>query len=191
MTAPGARFTAVSWIDASGNLWLFGGQGYDATGTNGALNDLWEFTPSTGLWTWIGGSSNVGGIGQYGTAGTAASANVPGGREEPTAWTDSSGNFWLFGGLGIDSVGTNGYLDDLWMFNPGTRLWTFVKGSLVANTTGTYGTILSGASGNIPGSRFGAVGWLGASNSLWLFGGQGSDASGAVSYLNDMWKYTP
>ena len=188
---PGARFTAVSWIDASGNLWLFGGQGYDATGTNGALNDLWEFTPGTGLWTWVGGSSNVGGFGQYGTAGTAASTNIPGGREEPTAWTDSSGNFWLFGGLGIDTVGTNGYLDDLWMFSPGTGLWTFVKGSTLANTTGSYGTILSGAAGNIPGSRFGAVGWLGAGNSLWLFGGQGSDASGAVSYLNDMWKYTP
>jgi N-acetylneuraminic acid mutarotase len=189
--APGARFTAVSWSDASGNLWLFGGEGYDANGVNGALNDLWEFTPSTGLWTWVGGSAYVGGFGQYGTAGTAAASNVPGGREEPTAWTDSSGNFWLFGGLGIDSVGTNGNLDDLWMFNPGTGLWTFEKGSALANSVGVYGTLLSGATGNIPGSRFGAVGWIGASNSLWLFGGQGSDASGAISYLNDMWKYTP
>lgn len=189
--APGARFTAASWTDGSGNLWLFGGQGYDATGANGALNDLWKFTPSTGLWTWIGGSAYVGGIGQYGAAGTAAASNVPGGREEPTAWTDGSGNFWLFGGLGVDSAGTNGYLEDLWMFNPGTGLWTFVKGSVTANTAGVYGTILNGAAANTPGSRFGAVGWVGASNALWLFGGQGEDASGSVSYLNDMWKYTP
>ncbi|MFI5130673.1 MAG: kelch repeat-containing protein, partial [Chitinophagales bacterium] len=26
---PGARYTSVSWTDASGNLWLFGGYGYD------------------------------------------------------------------------------------------------------------------------------------------------------------------
>ena len=29
---PGAREGAVSWTDASGNLWLFGGDGYAASG---------------------------------------------------------------------------------------------------------------------------------------------------------------
>ena len=42
---PGARFAAVSWIDASGNLWLFGGEGLDAAGTLGRLNDLWRYDP--------------------------------------------------------------------------------------------------------------------------------------------------
>jgi hypothetical protein len=42
---PGARFGAHSWTDASGNLWLFGGQGGDATGNVGYLNDLWKYTP--------------------------------------------------------------------------------------------------------------------------------------------------
>jgi hypothetical protein len=32
---PGARYDAVSWIDSSNNLWLFGGNGYAATGTIG------------------------------------------------------------------------------------------------------------------------------------------------------------
>ena len=32
---PGARFGAVSWTDSSGNLLLFGGDGYDATGYAG------------------------------------------------------------------------------------------------------------------------------------------------------------
>jgi hypothetical protein len=31
---------------------------------------------------------------------------------------DASGNFWLFGGLGMDSTGTLGYLNDLWKFEP-------------------------------------------------------------------------
>ncbi len=40
---PGARSNSVSWTDTSGNLWLFGGYGYDANVTLGLLNDLWEF----------------------------------------------------------------------------------------------------------------------------------------------------
>jgi hypothetical protein len=39
---PGARDWSISWIDASGNLWLFGGWGYDSTGVQGELNDLWK-----------------------------------------------------------------------------------------------------------------------------------------------------
>jgi hypothetical protein len=48
--APGGRSGASSWIDASGNLWLFGGVG---------LNDLWEYAPSTGDWTWVSGSNGT------------------------------------------------------------------------------------------------------------------------------------
>jgi hypothetical protein len=40
---PGSRRDAVSWIDSSGNFWLFGGGGYPASGSNGWLNDLWRF----------------------------------------------------------------------------------------------------------------------------------------------------
>jgi hypothetical protein len=32
-----------SWIDSSGNLWLFGGYGYDSTGALGYLNDMWHW----------------------------------------------------------------------------------------------------------------------------------------------------
>ena len=42
---PGARSGAVSWIDGSGDLWFFGGDGYDSTGTQGYLNDLWHYQP--------------------------------------------------------------------------------------------------------------------------------------------------
>jgi hypothetical protein len=38
---PGARYQAVGWTDAAGNFWLFGGYGYDSTGTLGDLIDLW------------------------------------------------------------------------------------------------------------------------------------------------------
>ncbi|MBI4947339.1 MAG: hypothetical protein HY840_13185, partial [Bacteroidetes bacterium] len=40
---PGSRYGSISWTDNSGNLWLFGGYGYSATGTLGFLNDLWMY----------------------------------------------------------------------------------------------------------------------------------------------------
>ncbi|NVM04589.1 MAG: hypothetical protein HWN67_19860 [Candidatus Helarchaeota archaeon] len=40
---PGSRQKSISWMDADGNLWLFGGSGNDSTGTFGRLNDLWKY----------------------------------------------------------------------------------------------------------------------------------------------------
>src|SRR5271168_2966610 len=57
---PGGREGAAYWTDSKGNFWLFGGEGFDSTGTAGDLNDLWEFNISTGYWAWMGGSSTVG-----------------------------------------------------------------------------------------------------------------------------------
>jgi hypothetical protein len=42
---PGARATAISWTDPSGNLWMFGGNGYDSSNSLGNLGDLWKYTP--------------------------------------------------------------------------------------------------------------------------------------------------
>ncbi len=55
--SPGSREGSATWTDSSGHLWLFGGVGLDANDSDGELNDLWEFDPSTNEWTWIGGSS--------------------------------------------------------------------------------------------------------------------------------------
>jgi len=127
---PGERENAASWTDANGNLWLFGGWGLDSVSNFGALNDLWEFNPTTRMWTWKSGSSTVpnSGYGQpgvYGTQGVPAATNVPGGRVRPVSWTDSNGNLWLFGGMNAFS----NMLNDLWEFNPATRMWTWISGS--------------------------------------------------------------
>jgi hypothetical protein len=43
---PGARQYATTWTDNNGNLWLFGGIGYDSTGAQTTmLNDLWKYVP--------------------------------------------------------------------------------------------------------------------------------------------------
>jgi hypothetical protein len=113
---PGAHVPAVTWTDAAGNLWLFGGDGYDSAGDVDELSDVWKC--SAGEWTWIGGSDVASQQGTYGTLGSAASGNTPGGRSQTVGWTDAAGHFWLFGGLGYDAVGTLGQLNDLWMYGP-------------------------------------------------------------------------
>ena len=129
---PGGRETAIGWTESSGNLWLFGGSGFDANGSFGSLGDLWQFSPSTNEWTWMGGSSTPGDIGQpgvYGTLGKPAAGNFPGSRYYVASWADSSGDFWLFGGLGQDANNTGGSLNDLWKFQPAGALTSPAPGS--------------------------------------------------------------
>jgi hypothetical protein len=106
----------VSWKDHSGNFWLFGGYGYSQVGNLGNLNDLWEYNLGSGVWTWVGGSPSLAGYGTYGTRGIAASSNLPGARQQAVGWLDSGGDFWLFGGFGVDSLSEVGDLNDLWRF---------------------------------------------------------------------------
>jgi hypothetical protein len=192
---PGGRVTAVGWSDTSGNFWLFGGEGYDSAGTangNAYLNDLWKYSPGTGDWTWMGGSSTANKTGTYGTEGTAAAGNVPGARDAPTSWTDASGNFWLFGGFGYDSQGDQGRLNDLWKYSPSSGEWTWVAGSGIAGQAGQYGTQGTAAAGNSPGGRNHPLSWIDAQGSLWLFGGIGCDsADDCGNFLNDLWKFDP
>ena len=52
-----ATDNALSWTDKSGNFWIFGGSGYNAGAESKAISsDLWEFSPSSKEWTWMGGS---------------------------------------------------------------------------------------------------------------------------------------
>ncbi len=193
---PGARFGSATWTDASGNFWLFGGWGYDVNGTQGRLNDLWKFNPATSEWTWEGGPNTANVKGTYGTLGTAAPGNIPGARNSAVAWTDASGNVWLFGGEGYDSAGTNGDLNDLWMYHfsatdPAASAWTWEGGPNTANVKGTYGTLGTAAPGNLPGGRGGSATWTDGSGNVWLFGGYGYDVNGTEGPLNDLWKYQP
>jgi hypothetical protein len=41
------------------------------------------------------------------------------GRLRAVGWTDSSRNFWLFGGDGYDFVANESWLNDLWKYSAG------------------------------------------------------------------------
>lgn len=188
---PGAREFPVSWTDAAGNFWMFGGSGYASNSTFGHLGDLWKYNPTTNEWTWVNGFNTVAQPGVYGTQGTAAPGNMPGGRYGAGFWKDASGNFWLYGGRGVPSTAGQGYLNDLWKYNPTTNQWAWISGANVTNQLGQYGTLSVPASTNVPGARYFPTIWTDMNSNLYMLGGFGfcnPSVSGA-GYLNDLWKY--
>jgi len=179
---PGIRgLAAVTWVDLSGNFWLF-------AGNNGAnfKNDLWKFDVSTFEWTWISGTPNGNVPGNYGVQGIPSALNYPGGRTEAAcSWTDSLNNLWMYAGLGYDGVGAWGNLDDLWKYNINTGEWTWMKGFNTVNAFVNYG--IKGVSNvsNDPGARFCYGKLKDRSGNFWVFGGFNTDD------YNDVWKYNP
>ena len=190
---PGARCLAASWVDPSGRLWLFGGDGMDSAGNPIPLNDLWRFDPESQEWTWIAGCrSNARTFGVYGTKGTPAPTNIPGGRVSSASWLDPQGNFWLFGGSGFDGSGHAGLLNDLWKFDPQRLAWTWVSGSDSIDPQGVYGTRGLSAPANEPSGREAAASWVDPSGGLWIYGGHGYDTAVMTNELyDDLWKYDP
>lgn len=209
---PSSRWGSSSWTDpVSGNLYLFGGQGVAVTGVTPQitfLNDLWECTPGGSVdpagagtsscpWTLVGGSTTGGTSGTYGTQGSPG--GFPGARWAAATTRDAAGNFWLFGGQGVDSTGTAGLLNDLWEYNATANQWTWMgpSPSTTVNHNGVYGTINMGTGTTAPGGRQEAVLWADSSGNIWLFGGFGLDSAGtgnagpppAGAILNDLWEF--
>jgi hypothetical protein len=196
-TVPGARGAAVSWIGSSGELWLFGGNGYDSKGQLGWLGDLWRY--ASGQWVWMSGTDVAWQLGTFGTEAVPAPGNTPGGHYGGTGWVATDGSFWMFGGYSCSTavcdVGDTG--NDLWRYASGQ--WTWMSGTIVsAQTTsslGVYGSPGSPAVTNVPGGRLGAVSWVDAKGQAWIFGGQGYDSVACVpgnptcDLLNDLWRY--
>jgi N-acetylneuraminic acid mutarotase len=201
---PGNRGASATWTDKSGNLWMFGGSGCDSKGNGGNLNDLWKYSPSISEWTWMGGGDVVSRPGIYGNLQTPGKSNLPGARDGAIGWTDASGNFWLFGGVGASaSNAEQSFLNDLWEYNPSTSEWAWMAGGSTvppadcANLAnwcgqfGMYGKSQTPSLGNSPGGRYDGVSWTDSKGNFWLLGGQGYDGAGLVGYLGDLWEFQP
>lgn len=172
---PGSLEGAVSWTDATGNLWLFGGGGCTLIGCGDAshyidFQDLWKFDGTS--WALVKGYGFTNQVGTYGTLGTANASNQPGSRQYGATWVDGAGHFWMFGGRGRDInapgiSGTDnfGNLNDLWEFDG--QDWIWQGGSDTKDAVGSYSGTLQ------PGARMDAVSWTDSAGDLWLFGGYG------------------
>lgn len=187
---PSGKEGVAYGVDDSGNLWLFGGRGISLTNDAGLMNDLWRFTPATSQWTWIGGSGTRNAPPFYGTQGVAGSG-VPGGRQFASGSLDADGNFYLFGGDGIDELGTQGLLNDLWKYDISNDQWVWLKGNSTRNNLSVSGTKGIAAISNNPGARAGSSMWSDGLDNVWLFGGNGFGTTPGADLLQDLWKYDP
>lgn len=117
-TPPAARSFAASWLDARGDVWIFGGR----RTTGGSLqlfDDLWEFTPGTRAWSCQSGCA--------GEDGVVSGEPRPEARFGATTWVDGNGDLWLAGGGGAGLTGPP-QLADVWRYTPASHAWTEVRG---------------------------------------------------------------
>ncbi|MEO5569735.1 MAG: kelch repeat-containing protein [Bacteroidia bacterium] len=182
---PALSWAMASWTDNIGNLWMFGGT--NSNGTGGVQNALWKYNISSNEWTWMKGSDSLSPVGFYGIQGISAPTNNPSGRNESAAaWTDDTGDLWLFGGNYFNTNNGISYnLNDLWRYNISSNQWTWIKGSEFQNQAGTYGVMGVENIINTPEARMVYSHWKDVDGNLWLFGGRDTD----VIFFNDFWKY--
>jgi hypothetical protein len=177
---PGPRTGATNWVDASDDLWLFGGA------VTGPRNDLWKYDPVVNTWTWVMGDSSAypsDGTGIFGTRGVPSATNIPPMRTAGMGWKDKDGNFWMYGGTSPQPSYNS--LNDLWKFDPISGMWTWMNGEKTVDVHPVFGTKGIPAAANTPGSLYQAATWTDKSGNLWLFGGSET----WDGFLNDLWKY--
>jgi hypothetical protein len=177
---PSERYNQVNWKDKNGNFWLFGGQT-----SEGIINDLWKYEPSSNNWTWVKGANISRQKGVYGLKLTPSNSTTPGGRDGAVSWVDAQGNLWLFGGNGY-AGSIEGKLNDLWKYNVLTNQWTWIKGDSTVNVGSVYSQLGVYADNNKPGAKYNATSWVDKSGIFWLYGGEENGTGSA-----DLWKYNP
>lgn len=190
---PGARRSSHTWIDKSGFLWLYGGEGYDAASNFGALNDLWKYNTATNQWTWMKGTNAKNQLPVYGTQNILSSTNRPGGMISGATWTDSTGNFWIGNSLSINSVSSGFYTNIMWKYNVGLNQWTWVKGTnVLMDQPARFGSLGTPSITNIPGGGEWSCNWTGKNGEFWLFGGWRMNAKFCCGgAMNDLWRFNP
>jgi hypothetical protein len=181
---PGARSEVASgWADAQNNLWIFGGDGYDGSGSSGVLNDLMRFNIATNEWTWMKGSTVNGAAPAYGIKGVPAPANDPGARWSYTKWKDLQGKFWLTGG---DAFGMK---NDTWRYDDSVNEWTWMSGPAAMNHPGVYTATCIFDTVNIPAGRLEHRSSVtDECGRFWMFGGVLTHPGNALS---DLWVFDP
>jgi hypothetical protein len=192
---PGSISPLNTWTDRAGNFYMFGGSTlairFDFDTIPVFSNALWKYSPVKNAWAMITGSNSSiyamsGGGGVFGTPGVPAPDNTPERLEVGGAtWTDTSGNWWMFGGrTGYRSAGTK---SQLWKFDPVIGQWTYLRGD-GDESPPSYGTKGIPALSNTPGARVGMKSWTDREGNLYLYGGFGGYGS-STAFYGDVWKY--
>ncbi|MCF0071483.1 hypothetical protein LZD49_13460 [Dyadobacter sp. CY261] len=174
-----ARTQECRWADAKGNLWVFGGSGYDVDGQYGIFQDLWRFNPKNNNWQLIKGKGNSS------EKEIDKDPSWPAGRRNASTWCDKNGNLWLFGGKGMGDLF---HLNDMWVFETNKGQWRKIQGSNSVNDKPTYDRLNESAKNSSPGGRSGSSTWVDNDDNLWLFGGESQEGKNMIAY-NDLWQF--
>ena len=179
LNKPPGLYECCEWKDKQGNLWIFGGKDYFSVNI---WNTLWKYDISLNQWTWMTGSNIPSSAAVYGTKGVFAPNNTPGPKAFGIkCWTDTAGNFWLFGG----SNAAAGVYNELWKYNVATNQWAWMHGSITPGDPGNYGVKGVSSPSNTPPSRHESnCTWV-INNELWMYGG----LNGTLQPYHDLWKY--
>ncbi|MFY7884755.1 MAG: immunoglobulin domain-containing protein, partial [Dolichospermum sp.] len=78
---------------------------------------------------------------------------------------------------------------DLWKYSIALNQWTWVSGTNVIGSLGSYGTKGFPVSSNRPSGRIWSYGWVDSADKFWIFGGYGAAAVAGAGTLNDLWQY--
>ncbi len=185
--APLGREGASTWVDLTGNLWLYGGSGY---------TDLWRYNRVSNEWVLYNLAADIVGKPAYGikgVAGTVANPNNPGRREYAMSWLDNGGNLWLAGGNYYHYAAKQyRYYSDMWKYDMSLFQWVWVRGSKLVDLPGNFGTQGVSVNSNYPNSRTDAASWTDKNGNFMMMGGVGTKSSAAGSNIfSDVWQYTP
>ncbi len=175
---PGSRgFAGLSWVDTSGNFWLYGGGSL-----YGDIADFWKYDLTTNEWTCFGSYSS---FPVYGTKGVGTASTNPGIRTETcAAWTGDDGNLWLYGGQGA-----GGSYADMWKYDLSSGYWIWMQGSDSIALPGVSPVYGNGSfnSMNTPGTRNTYNHWKDAAGTFWIYGG----GNPYFKIFADLWQFDP
>lgn len=167
--SPGSRRDAATWV-LNNKLYLFGGEVNFNGSANSFADDLWEYNPTTGYWTWLSGNVNNK-YSRYGAQGVSSPTNKPSASKPTASWVYND-KLYMFGGEGFDSL-NSGHLNDIWEYDLNTGYWTWIKGSKkIVYNPANWGVKNVSSSTTMPGSQSSTTSWF-LDSCFYLFGSRG------------------
>lgn len=163
-------------------------------------NDLWSWDVQTRFWVWLGGSRTNGDPGFYGIKNVTTSQNMPPARYFHTmVHVPAADQLIVFGGTGQSKAaifplqflltkhvvyptnpdGLIEYMSELWSYDIGRKMWTWIGGNQSTNDPGWPGTMGVESPDNRPQARDRhAMVYHQAMDSIFIFGGEGYHGAG-------------